>query len=282
MACLKELIPKTVKTSRFAQGSYEFWQKTYARELQHKNTPDSWRPFLVGTTPSEVAQLSFALETAYAIVSRLILAKAAADREFPGIRFVPRIHESLNELSIHERLRPANYKEAGADLNTHDVNGALLHKAALFGSTEVVTALLQEGTDPNAQALSGITPLYMSVRSGSAEVVIALLVAGADLNAQDEDGDTPLHMAGRWGTAEIVGMLLEVGADPNARGGGGFTPLHHAASRGNTEVVTALLKAGANPAVRDDDRQLPIDVIDEAVDNQQLRELRELLEWRFH
>ncbi len=111
VACLKELIPKTVKTSRFAQGSYEFWRKTYARELQHKNTPDSWHPFLVGTTPSEVAQLSFALETAYAIVSRLILAKAAADRGFPGIRFVPRIHESLNELSIHERLRPDNYKE---------------------------------------------------------------------------------------------------------------------------------------------------------------------------
>lgn len=111
VSCLKELLPKTVKTSRFAQGSYEFWQKTYARELKFDNTPDSWRPFLLGRTSAEIAQFSFALETAYAIVSRLILAKAAADRGFPGIRFVPRIQESLSELSIQERLKPANYKE---------------------------------------------------------------------------------------------------------------------------------------------------------------------------
>ncbi len=108
---LKEVLPRTVASSGFTRGSYEFWQKTYARELKSKDVPASWRPFLTGTTSAEIAQFSFVLESAYTIISRLMLAKAADDRRFPGVRFVPRIQESLNELSTRERLKPENYLE---------------------------------------------------------------------------------------------------------------------------------------------------------------------------
>lgn len=40
-----------------------------------------------------------------------MLAKAADDQGFPGVRFVPRIRESLNELAIHDRLHPEDYRE---------------------------------------------------------------------------------------------------------------------------------------------------------------------------
>jgi len=40
-----------------------------------------------------------------------MLAKAAYDQGFPGVRFVPRIRESLNELAIHDRLHPEDYRE---------------------------------------------------------------------------------------------------------------------------------------------------------------------------
>ncbi|HLI35316.1 MAG TPA: N-6 DNA methylase [Terriglobia bacterium] len=108
---LKELLPKTMDVSRFAKGSYEFWLKTYARQLKYKDVPESWKDFLGSKASIEIAQFSFSLETAYTIVSRLMLAKAADDQGFPGVRFVPRIRESLNELSVHDRLRPEHYRE---------------------------------------------------------------------------------------------------------------------------------------------------------------------------
>jgi len=108
---LKEMLPEAVRKSRFTRGSYEFWLKTYARELSFKDIPKTWKDFLLGTTANEINQLSFALETAYTIVSRLMLAKAADDRGFPGVRFVPRIQESLNELSVRNNLKPEHYLE---------------------------------------------------------------------------------------------------------------------------------------------------------------------------
>jgi hypothetical protein len=108
---LKELLLKTVEASGFARGSYEFWQKTYARELKDKELPDSWLPFLGSKARLEVTQFSFALETAYTIISRLILAKAADDHRFPHVRFMARIRESLNELAPRGRLKPEHYLE---------------------------------------------------------------------------------------------------------------------------------------------------------------------------
>lgn len=108
---LKKLLPETVEVSRFARGCYDFWQRTYARELTFKNIPFAWRDFLVSKNKSEIAQFSFALETAYSIISRLILAKAAGDKGFPHVRFIPRIQESLNELSVRGRLSPDKHRQ---------------------------------------------------------------------------------------------------------------------------------------------------------------------------
>ncbi|MHB8410693.1 MAG: Eco57I restriction-modification methylase domain-containing protein [Candidatus Acidiferrales bacterium] len=108
---LKRLLPKTAEVSRFARGCYDFWLRTYARELTYKNIPATWREFLTGKSKSEIAQFSFALETAYSIISRLILAKAANDKGFPFVRFIPRIQESLNELAVRGRLSPDKHRE---------------------------------------------------------------------------------------------------------------------------------------------------------------------------
>jgi len=108
---LKNVLPKTAEVSRFARGSYDFWTRTYARELTYKNVPATWRDFLAGKSKSEIAQFSFALETAYSVISRLILAKAANDKGFPGVRFIPRIQESLNELAVRGRLTPEKHRQ---------------------------------------------------------------------------------------------------------------------------------------------------------------------------
>ncbi len=108
---LKEILPESIASSGFTRGSYEFWLKTYARELKPQDTPRSWRDFLLLSTAEEIARFSFALETAYTIVSRLILAKAADDQRFPGVRFLPRLQESYSELSARNRLNAENHLE---------------------------------------------------------------------------------------------------------------------------------------------------------------------------
>ena len=67
--------------SKFLKGAYGFWQKSLAREP--KKIPDSWKPFL--EKDRDIFKFMFCLETAHAILARLILAKACEDLDFPGI-----------------------------------------------------------------------------------------------------------------------------------------------------------------------------------------------------
>lgn len=70
-----------------------------------------------------------------------------------------------------------------------------LHVAAENGDAEDVTALVNDGADPNAQDKGGRTPLHVAAQEGHAEAVTALINAGADRNAQDNYGLTPLDVA---------------------------------------------------------------------------------------
>ena len=108
---LWEILPESIDESGFTRGSYEFWLKTYARELKLKDVPRSWRSFALIDSAAVIARFSFALETAYTIISRLILAKAGDDQRFPGVRFLPRLQESFNELSTRDRLKPEDHLE---------------------------------------------------------------------------------------------------------------------------------------------------------------------------
>lgn len=67
--------------SKFLKGAYGFWRKSLAAEPQ--KIPDSWQPFL--KKDKDVFKLMFCLETAHALLARLILAKACEDLQFPDI-----------------------------------------------------------------------------------------------------------------------------------------------------------------------------------------------------
>ena len=140
--------------------------------------------------------------------------------------------------------------QAGADLKAQGgvLSETPLHMATRFGTTEVVTALLEVGADPNAQALFNYTPLH-SAQTG--EAITALLRAGAELEARNEFGHTPLHSAQ---TGEAINTLLEAGANLNAQDERGDTPLHSA----DVEAITALLGAGAELEARNEFGQTPL------------------------
>ena len=75
------LLLELLGSSDFVGGAYEFWQKTYARELSSKDAPRAWTKFPLDTSKEGLQRFSFALETAYLLTARLILAKAIQDHD---------------------------------------------------------------------------------------------------------------------------------------------------------------------------------------------------------
>jgi ankyrin repeat protein len=170
--------------------------------------------------------------------------------------------------------------KAGADLNAAEPRGGMtpLMHAAVSGSLEAMTLLVDKGASVNAANSAGVTALMMSVTD--IDKVSLLLAKGADVNAASKRGRTALLLAAMSDrSAGIVRLLLAKGADPkvvdvlkvnalNAAVRGddietirifadagvaadtadfaGFTPLIGAAFSGNVQAVKLLLGKGAN------------------------------------
>ncbi|KAJ0399289.1 hypothetical protein ATCC90586_005212 [Pythium insidiosum] len=120
-----------------------------------------------------------------------------------------------------------------------------LHVACSRGNLSHVRAILRRGTDINAVAWDGTTPLHTACRSRRLEVAQVLLAHGADINQQDLVGMTALMCAINDGNADVVRFLLRSGADANAQTARGVTPLHFAVAARDATVVHLLLAHGA-------------------------------------
>ena len=157
-----------------------------------------------------------------------------------------------------------------------------LHFAIL--TSEIVTALVTKGANPNIMDESGFTPLYYAIRHKNIDVVSALLQSVKKLLI-------PLKLACEKSTTEVVDVLIQYGADVN-RKYNGMTPLMVACKRGHygivqrllqepnididavesisgksalhfailtSEIVTALVTKGANPNIGDKSSWTPLD-----------------------
>ena len=118
-----------------------------------------------------------------------------------------------------------------------------IHEAAYTGNIEAVKQHLAAGTDVNAKASRGWTPLHSVATKEIAELLIA---KGADVNAKDKIGGTPLHLAAHSGQKEIVELLIANGANMNAKIEVGKwkdqTTLSLAIQNNQTEIADLLRK----------------------------------------
>lgn len=144
-------------------------------------------------------------------------------------------------------------KEGERGLRKSDKADKALVRAALYGHTKTVRALIDSGANVNARkVISGWTPLMAAASEGKTAVIRILLDKGADIDAQNPSGTTALTIAARNGHAETVLLLLEKGADVNHRSPDGVSALSAAAAFGKTHIVKLLLSQGA----KDDSRAL--------------------------
>jgi type I restriction-modification system DNA methylase subunit len=100
VADLMKLFDWVYPRSKFLKGAYGFWRRSFAR--QPERIPDSWKPFLMGD--GDVFKFMFCLESAHALLARLILAKACEDLRFPGIGIsifvVQKIHQFRGQIPL--------------------------------------------------------------------------------------------------------------------------------------------------------------------------------------
>ena len=182
----------------------------------------------------------------------------------------------------------------GADpslVSARDAGGSTpLHHAAAFGTSDIVSLLVDKGADVNAKNRRGSTPLFWSLHDeakvrllvsrgatvkikqvegrspvyqasllGNGNAVLRyLLESGGDANAATLNGLTPLSGAALRGDVDAMRLLLERGAEVDARNGAGATALIAAATNGNPKAVQLLLEKGADPNVRSKLGETPI------------------------
>lgn len=101
------------ETNNFTQGAYAFWRRVYARDVGEAGVPNVWRPFidLLGQGAEVRYEFMFSLETAYALLARILLAKAMQDAEL-NINVQDTYLSSLEHSSRRGRLEPRDHLQA--------------------------------------------------------------------------------------------------------------------------------------------------------------------------
>lgn len=134
----------------------------------------------------------------------------------------------------------------------------ILAAAALAGNTEVMSALLAAGADPDARAASDDTALHLVAIAGAitgqhqAATTQLLVQSGANINTVNSDGYTPITLAARHHAIAMIETLASLNADLNEPDLQGRTVLGQTLRNGSVhEHIEILLKLGAQPSQED-------------------------------
>lgn len=115
---MANVLPEMLQTSSFARGAYAFWRRIYARELSNKDAPLTWKSLMPSVNEDQEAlyHFMFALESAYAILSRIMLARAMENHHFPHIELTDTFLSTLKSWRKHGRLTFDGYVNALKEL----------------------------------------------------------------------------------------------------------------------------------------------------------------------
>ncbi|KAK9530806.1 hypothetical protein VZT92_012287 [Zoarces viviparus] len=140
------------------------------------------------------------------------------------------------------------------NINYQDSDGfSALHHAALTGTTELLSLLLEAQTTVDIKDINGMRPLHYAAWQGKADSVLLLLRAGASVNSTSNDGQMPLHLSAQYGHYEVSEMLLQHQSNPCLMNKGKKTPLDLACEFGRLRVAQLLLSSNMVAALLEGD-----------------------------
>lgn len=132
------------------------------------------------------------------------------------------------------KLRSQRFAYAAGNIRTES-NGRRLRLAASTCNVELLTRMLEKGTDPNSSDEHKRSPLHLAACRGYDEIVYLLLRFGANPNIVDSLGNTPLHLAVISASSNnfnlVVRILLQGGASLHVYDRSGKTPFELAESK---------------------------------------------------
>ncbi|XP_067427489.1 caskin-2-like isoform X2 [Thunnus thynnus] len=146
------------------------------------------------------------------------------------------------------------------NVNYQDSDGfSALHHAALTGTTELLSALLEAQATVDIKDSNGMRPLHYAAWQGKADSVLLLLRSGASVNGVSLDGHIPLHLAAQYGHYEVSEMLLQHQSNPCLVNKAKKTPLDLACEFGRVKVAQLLLSSNMVVALLEGERKEPTD-----------------------
>ncbi len=149
--------------------------------------------------------LLLALSEDHDMVTDVLLAQ-------PNIDFKAENPEGMTALMLavwHQREQAVgSILKRGVNVNHQDKDGdTVVHGAALYGNTRILTLLLDGGANPNVNNKLGGTALMWAAAYGHEEIVSLLLTRGADPKIRDVDGVTAAGWAAKNSRGSIELML---------------------------------------------------------------------------
>ncbi|XP_068605818.1 LOW QUALITY PROTEIN: major vault protein [Brachionichthys hirsutus] len=142
------------------------------------------------------------------------------------------------------------------NVNYQDSDGfSALHHAALTGTTELLSALLEAQATVDVKDSNGMRPLHYAAWQGKAESVLTLLRSGASVNGVSLDGHIPLHLAAQYGHYDVSEMLLQHQSNPCLLNKAKKTPLDLACEFGRVQVAQLLLSSNMVAALLEGERK---------------------------
>ena len=213
LSSLVNLFNWTYPRSKFLKGAYGFWQKSLAREP--KEIPDSWKPFLA--KDRDVFKFMFCLETAHALLARLILAKACEDLDFPGISVsnftLQKIHQVRGQIPLIAypvvlvRLIREMRHQLVYSIFEEDIFGWWTDGFREF-MEKSSSELLQESVDKSLEDFGGATAkvIFMLYKFDFGEIAGDPL---GDLYQQYFDKDTRKALGEFYTPIEVVNYILD-------------------------------------------------------------------------
>ncbi|KAJ5958915.1 uncharacterized protein N7479_006065 [Penicillium vulpinum] len=156
----------------------------------------------------------------------------------------PESTENIIVAADHGRLDVVTaLLENGADPNIVDeVGTSALHNAAKQGHWQIARLLLEKNASPRIEDGNRATPLRLAVRASNKEIVRLLLECDPPTSERKQtEIYWHLHIAAGFGFTEIVQLFLDCDT-PTLRGSGEETALHLAAAKGHHDVCDLLLK----------------------------------------
>ncbi|KAL8858875.1 MAG: hypothetical protein Q9178_004553 [Gyalolechia marmorata] len=144
-----------------------------------------------------------------------------------------------------------------------------LHVAAKLGLVDMVSLLLDLGSDIEAKDNWGRSPLLDAAMVNRLEVVELLLNRGSDISAEDVEGMTALHWAAKSNHLGVLRALLSNG---NARfakqswfhdwyNKNGDLPIHSASRNGNVEPMKLLSCSRPMSELRTKNGETPLHIV---------------------